>query len=150
MFRTISLALLSALLLSIAWPVEGFPFLLFIAFVPLLMLENELPKRKSVFVHSFLAFILWNILTTFWIVYASWFGVVMAVLINSLLMASTFTLFSWIKSRLGSKRGWWAFVCVWLSFEYLHFNWDLSWPWLTLGNGFSAYPSLIQWYEYTR
>ena len=149
MFRTISLAILSGLLLWAAWPVDGFPFLLFIAFVPLLLLENELQKRKSVFAHTFLAFILWNILTTFWIVHATWFGVMMAVLINSLLMASAFTLFSWIKSRLGIKRGWWAFVCVWLAFEYLHFNWDLSWPWLALGNGFAAYPSLVQWYEYT-
>tara|TARA_B100000900_G_scaffold413239_1_gene436814 strand:+ start:8297 stop:9823 length:1527 start_codon:yes stop_codon:yes gene_type:complete len=149
MFRTISLALLSGLLLWAAWPVDGFPFLLFIAFVPLLMVENELQKHKSVFAHSFLSFLLWNTLTTFWIVHATWFGVVMAVLINSLLMASAFTIFSWIKIRLGSKRGWWAFVCLWLSFEYLHFNWDLSWPWLALGNGFAAYPYLVQWYEYT-
>ncbi len=149
MFRTISLAILSGLLLWAAWPVDGFPFLLFIAFVPLLMVENELQKRKSVFLHSFLAFLLWNTLTTFWIVHATWFGVMMAILINSLLMASAFTLFSWIKTRLGSRKGWWAFVCVWLSFEYLHFNWDLSWPWLALGNGFAAYPNLVQWYEYT-
>ena len=108
MFRTISLAILSGLLLWAAWPVDGFPFLLFIAFVPLLLLENELQKRKSVFAHTFLAFMLWNILTTFWIVHATWFGVMMAVLINSLLMASAFTLFSWIKSRLGIKRGWWG------------------------------------------
>lgn len=149
MFRTISLALFSGLLLSAAWPVDGFPFLLFFAFVPLLLMEGQLQKRKSVFAHSFLAFLLWNTLTTFWIVHATWFGVVMAVLINSLLMATAFTLFSWVKSRLGNKRGWWAFVCVWLAFEYLHFNWDLSWPWLALGNGFAAYPSLVQWYEYT-
>ena len=149
MFRTISLALLSGLFLWVAWPVDGFPFFLCVAFVPLLLAEEKLQKPKSVFAHSFLAFLLWNILTTFWIVHATWFGVVMAVLINSLLMASTFTIFSWIKRRLGSKRGWWAFVCLWLSFEYLHFNWDLSWPWLTLGNGFAAYPSLVQWYEYT-
>ena len=149
MFRTISLALLSGLLLWAAWPVDGFPFLLFVAFVPLLLAEEKLQKRKSIFAHSFLAFLLWNTLTTFWIVHATFFGVLMAVLINSFLMASTFTIVSWVKSQLGRKRGLWACVCLWLSFEYLHFNWDLSWPWLALGNGFAAYPSLLQWYEYT-
>ena len=34
-------------------------------------------------------------------------------------------------------------------FEYLHFNWDLFWPWLALGNGFSSSPALVQWFEYT-
>ncbi len=149
MFRTISLALLSGLLLSLAWPTNGFPFLLFFAFVPLLLMEQEIHKRQSVFLLSLFAFLVWNTLTTFWIVNATWIGVIMAVLINSLLMASAFTLFSWVKSRLGQKRGWWAFICVWLSFEYLHFNWDLSWPWLALGNGFSSSPALVQWYEYT-
>jgi apolipoprotein N-acyltransferase len=118
-----------------------------VAFVPLLILESE--KPKFLFAYSLLAFVLWNSLTTYWIVHATLFGVVMAVLINALLMAGTFTLFSWIKSRLGVKRGWWAFVCLWLSFEYLHLNWDLSWPWLTLGNGFANYPSTVQWYEFT-
>ena len=33
--------------------------------------------------------------------------------------------------------------------EYLHLNWDLSWPWLTLGNGFANFPNLVQWYEFT-
>lgn len=147
MFRKILLALLSGVLFSLAWPASGFPFLLFVAFVPLLILESE--KPRFLFFYSFLAFVLWNSLTTYWIVHATLFGVVMAVLINALLMAGTFSLFSWVKNRLGDKRGWWAFVCLWLSFEYLHLNWDLSWPWLTLGNGFANYPSTVQWYEYT-
>ena len=33
--------------------------------------------------------------------------------------------------------------------EYLHLNWDLSWPWLTLGNVFANVPLLVQWYEFT-
>jgi apolipoprotein N-acyltransferase len=33
--------------------------------------------------------------------------------------------------------------------EYLHLNWDLSWPWLTLGNVFADSPYLVQWYEFT-
>lgn len=147
MFRNLLLALLSGVLFSLAWPASGFPFLLFVAFIPLLVLERE--KPSYLFGYSFLAFLVWNSFTTYWIVHATLFGVIMAVLINSLLMALFFNLFSWIKGRLGAKRGWWAFVCLWLSFEYLHLNWDLSWPWLHLGNGFAAYPSLVQWYEYT-
>ena len=74
MFRTISLAILSGLLLWLLWPVDGFPFLLFYCFCTIITAGNELQKRKSVFAHTFLAFMLWNILTTFWIVHATWFG----------------------------------------------------------------------------
>jgi apolipoprotein N-acyltransferase len=28
-------------------------------------------------------------------------------------------------------------------------NWQLSWPWLTLGNVFASHTSWVQWYEYT-
>jgi uncharacterized tellurite resistance protein B-like protein len=28
-------------------------------------------------------------------------------------------------------------------------NWDLSWPWLTLGNGFAGWIKWIQWFEFT-
>ncbi len=38
---------------------------------------------------------------------------------------------------LGFKEGVIAFVLFWISFEYLHFNWDLAWPWLTLGHAFA-------------
>jgi apolipoprotein N-acyltransferase len=37
----------------------------------------------------------------------------------------------------------------WTAFEYLHLDWELSFPWLNLGNGFAMYPKLIQWYEFT-
>ena len=42
-----------------------------------------------------------------------------------------------------------ALVCLWLSFEFIHHNWDLEWPYLTLGNGFMNDTKLIQWYEFT-
>ncbi|HML86425.1 MAG TPA: hypothetical protein PKE52_14820, partial [Bacteroidales bacterium] len=41
------------------------------------------------------------------------------------------------------------FPLFWIAFEWWHMNWDLSWPWLNLGNGFGAYPKMIQWYEFT-
>ena len=42
-----------------------------------------------------------------------------------------------------------SLIIFWLTFEYIHLNWDLSWPWLTLGNSFSESLYLINWYEYT-
>ncbi len=34
-----------------------------------------------------------------------------------------------------------------MSFEKFHLGWELTWPWLNLGNVFSDYPKLIQWYD---
>ena len=43
-------------------------------------------------------------------------------------------------------RAWYAFY---VAMEYLHQTWDLSFPWMTLGNGLSGMHQLAQWYEYT-
>ena len=149
MFRKLLLCLISALFLVLSWPPSGFPLLIFSAFVPLFFVVKDLQKKRFAFVYSFLVFALWNSFTTYWIYYASLFGVVAAVCVNSFLMAGVITLFLWLKSKFNDRRSWWALISIWLSFEYLHLNWDLSWPWLTLGNVFAHYPEFIQWYEYT-
>ncbi|MBC7557670.1 MAG: apolipoprotein N-acyltransferase, partial [Chryseobacterium sp.] len=68
------LSLISAVLLSLSWPTYGVPFFIFFAFVPLLMVEHEISKfsklkRKPlvVFGLSYLAFMIWNIVTTGWL-----------------------------------------------------------------------------------
>lgn len=43
----------------------------------------------------------------------------------------------------------WLFVISWIAFEYFHHRWDLTWPWLTLGNAFAKNHTWIQWYEFT-
>ena len=149
MFRKLLLCLISAFLLVFSWPPSGFPFLIFGAFVPLFFVLEGLIKKRSAFLYSFIVFVLWNIFTTYWIYNASLFGAIAAVLVNSFLMASVISIFFWLKSKFNDRRAWWALLSFWLSFEYLHLNWDLSWPWLTLGNVFSHYPKFIQWYEFT-
>ena len=62
-------------------------------------------------------------------------------------MATAFWLYYFIKNTIG--RGIWGLLVAWVSMEYFHLNWDLSWPWLTLGNGFANIPSIVQWYEFT-
>ncbi|MFZ1496843.1 MAG: apolipoprotein N-acyltransferase, partial [Saprospiraceae bacterium] len=56
---------------------------------------------------------------------------------------------SLVRRQLGDAIGYVAFVCFWLSWEHLHLRWELSWPWLTLGNAFAQQPNWVQWYEFT-
>jgi apolipoprotein N-acyltransferase len=73
----------------------------------------------------------------------------MAFILNSLLMTAVFQLFHFTKKYVGSKEGYIALIFYWIAFEYFHFNWESSWPWLALGNTFSITPSWVQWYEYS-
>ena len=149
------LAILSALLLSAAWPINGFTFIIFGALIPLLFLENSIrlsdSKRKGllVFGYSYLTFLFWNLLITWWLINSSLIGMLFANICNSLFYAIIFTCFSWAKTRLPNRSAYLFLIALWLAFEKLHLSWDFSWTWLNLGNVFSENIYWIQWYEYT-
>ncbi len=149
------LSVLSGVLLAMSWPTYGFPLLLFFAFVPLLWVEyqirnsTETNKLRKVFAYSYLTFLIWNAITTWWIWYATPFGMFFALIVNSLLMTLVFGFYHLIAKRTTQKIGLIFLVSLWISFEKFHQNWDFSWPWLNLGNGFASYFKWIQWYEYT-
>ena len=124
------------------------PFLLLVAWVPLLLLQAQTPSGRTVFWHGFNAFLLYNILATFWVTNTAFFAGLFAVVINAALMCIPWMGFHWT-SRVSTRVRYLALGAFWLSFEYFHYNWSLNWPWLTLGNGFAEFPSLVQWYEYT-
>ena len=159
--KYIFLSLISALLLSISWPTYGVPFFIFFALVPLLMLEHDITKfstikRKgwTVFGLSYLCFIIWNIVTTGWLYGSknpdgshSLMAVLFPVLVNSLLYSLVFQCYHWYKKSKGTYWGLTFFIAIWMSFEKFHLGWELTWPWLNLGNAFSEYPKLIQWYD---
>lgn len=150
----ILLSVLSGLLLSLAW--LGFPgWTLFFAFIPLLFLDHYFVENKSEFRgvsfwgHAFLAFFIWNITTTWWIVHATAAGAAMAILANSFFMSLVWWLAHSARRNFKLNLGYIALLVFWISFEYFHYHWDIEWPWLTLGNGFANNVKMIQWYEYT-
>lgn len=159
--KYVLLTLISAMLLSVSWPTYGVPFFIFFALVPLLMMEHGVSKfsdynRKSwvVFGLSYLCFVIWNVVTTGWLYGSknpdgshSMMAVLFPVLVNSFLYALVFQCYHWYKNAQGTYWGLAFFIAIWMSFEKFHLGWELTWPWLNLGNVFSDYPKMIQWYD---
>ncbi len=146
------LSILSGMLFVLAWPERGLSPLIFVAFVPLFFIQQYLgdAKKKGMFWYAWLAFLIWNALTTWWIWNSTGVGAILAILLNSLFVAVIFWLFHLSKKLLyQNKRGFFILIFYWISWEYFHMNWDLSWSWLNLGNVFSSAYKWIQWYEYT-
>jgi apolipoprotein N-acyltransferase len=154
--RPLVLATLSALLLCGGWPPQPLgplALLLLVGWVPYLLLERRLTlenaPRRRVFASTYWLLLVWNALTTWWVSYASLPAGIAAVVLNALLMCLPLMAFRRTKERFGNRLGYLSLPIYWIAFEQLHLHWDLTWPWLTLGNGFAAAPQWVQWYEYT-
>lgn len=130
-------------------------FLLFVAFVPLLWAENKIALSKegtdqwSIFKLAFNAFFIWNLLSTWWIQNSSFVGGIIGNSLNAVFMCFPIIFYHVTKKRMGQRGANLGFVAYWMTFEIGHLTWDLSWPWLTLGNSFAHLPMLVQWYAYT-
>ena len=151
----IGYAILSGGIFGIAWAQWSSALLLMIAFVPLLLVEDYLDKHKNnyksvqFFLYSLITFVIWNTISTWWIYNAAAIGMIAAIVLNSLLMSTVMWGFHISKRHLGKKFGYFTLIFYWIAFEYFTLNWELSWSWLNLGNGFAKNIQLVQWYEYT-
>jgi apolipoprotein N-acyltransferase len=151
----VGLAVLSGLMIAAAWPVRGLAPLAFVAFIPLLYIQDRIgnkenPKKGSIFVLSFITFLIWNALTTWWVWKTTAIGTIGMILLNSLFMTTVFWAYHFVKTRLyDNKKGYYILIIFVLAFEYLHLHWQLNWPWLNLGNVFSHYHTWVQWYSIT-
>ncbi|RXG12313.1 apolipoprotein N-acyltransferase [Leeuwenhoekiella aestuarii] len=153
--KNLILAITTGLLLALAWPTYGFPLLLFFCFVPLLWVTQKSilkPVKKSglkLFGLAYLVFFIFNIITTWWLYNSTGFGMCFAVLANSLLMTVVWMLYRRVSKSLSVNLSLVFLISLWMLFEFMHLNWEFSWPWLNLGNGFATYTGWIQWYEFT-
>jgi apolipoprotein N-acyltransferase len=176
--QKIALALLSALLLSIPFFSWGTGFLLLVAFVPLLFVEDDVAssrvkagshepaaqmgagtrkgrkrriknRRPRMIGYAFVTFGVFVLLTTWWIFWATPIGPPATLIVNGGYMTLVFLVFHRVRRRLGDRLGYAAFVAFWLAFEFLYLRARINFPWLVLGNGFANDVMAIQWYEWT-
>lgn len=145
------LSLVSALMLSLPFLAEGLWFVALVALVPLFAAEEIASRRglRRFWIIYYSAFLIWNLLTTWWVYLATPPGAIAAFTLNALQMSIIFSLFRRMKRLSGGFLPYLFFIIAWLAWEHCYFNWQVSWPWLVLGNAFATSLPLIQWYEYT-
>ena len=83
--KSIFLALTSGLLLGLPWSASSFFFVVFIAWGPLLLLEEELQHHANpyaIFNYAFASFLLWNIIGTWWVMQAQLVGAILIIIAN--------------------------------------------------------------------
>ena len=147
-------------LMSIPFLVPRLGLLALVGFLPLFFLDRLLREQnvRRAFWYYYAAFVLFNVLTTFWIWFVSPAGAIAALLLNALQMAAVFAIYR-AASRIIRKReknpltadalSLLFFIVTWLAWEHIYFNVEISWPWLCLGNAFATTTRLVQWYEVT-
>src|SRR5210317_315387 len=117
------LSVLSGLLFSIAWPQYGYPAFLFTAFIPLLIIEDYIFRdrenfsRFSVFFYTYPGFLIWNVLTTWWV----WNSTPVATLawtLNALFMGVVMNVYHLSRRNLYTQNyGYFMLVFLWITFE---------------------------------
>jgi apolipoprotein N-acyltransferase len=129
------------------------PILSFGCFIPLLFLvEYYIEQKKSLWgLWGLLiwSFLLANVIATFWVMNTALAAGIFANVVNAFLMSLPLMGFAIGRRHLKSRYFGIAFAALWLLFEFFHFNWDLHWPWLTLGYALSEWTWAIQWYDVT-
>lgn len=142
--------LVPGICLWLAWPPIGIFVLLFVGFVPLLQLQEAWQHRSGIrwWMWLYGSLFFWNLFTTWWVWNSTLPGAVAMLVLNTLFMTIPWVLYRYSRKKLGDPAVY-LFVIFWLTYEYLHHRWDLSWPWLTLGNGLASAPWLVQWYDIT-
>ena len=145
------LGLISGLLLSIPYIYPHCGLIALVAFLPLLAAERIATENgiRHFWLCYYPSFLLWNVIATWWIWYATPAGAIAAIILNSLQMAIIFRLFRFLRRRYAGFLPYLALAAMWCAWEHLYQGWQVTWPWLNLGNSFAQSIRHIQWYEVT-
>ena len=146
MTKKLLLSLSSAVLLAIPW-LTGLSFTLLFAFIPLLLLQEMHPRRIGGW--AALTFVVWILTTTWWVGNATLLATVAIPIVGMFFSWIPFMVYHYVWKRGPRALAYTVFVTAWIAFEALYMYNEISFPWLTLGYGFSSTHRMVQWYSVT-
>jgi apolipoprotein N-acyltransferase len=147
------LLVLSGILLGISFPPFPFPFQIFmsVGLVPYFYVIEKKSSLIEINRASYLAFFVFGLITLYWV--GSWqkdadpfliISGILLVFVNPLFFLIPSTLLYFSRRILPVRIGLYFFPLFWVTYEYAYMITDLSFPWLTLGNGLSHFTAFIQ------
>jgi len=133
-------AILSGVLLALAFPPLPFPLLAFIAMTPLLFIYSREQHTPKPFLYVYITFFIYHVGTNWWI--SSWTpqtdryllaaGLALDIL-HPFFFFIPFWIFFIFKNKIGFDRAILYFPFIYLAFEWLHNLGEIGYSWLTLG-----------------
>lgn len=145
-----TLSITAGILLGLSYPPVPLPFLIFPAFLLVFRIIDLSDSAREAAYKVYPAFLIWNIITTYWLVMATVAGGVAAILANAAVMTIPVMLQYKVQRQ---KLSPWLIALLqtafWLTYEFLHHQWDLAWPWLAVGNAWANVPQLVQYISVT-
>ncbi len=146
-------SIVSALLLSSAWLGAGC-FALFVAFVPLILVSAQYSGSWRDTLRfagwAYLTFSLWSAFTIWWVWKASPLGPIVSTVVSAFWNTLPFVLYHVFSKYAPKGLAYILLVFGWIATEFIFIKAPvMSFPWLTLGNGFTDDTWAVQWYEYT-
>ncbi len=147
------LLIISGILLALAFPPVPFPapILLFFALVPYLIVIERREKLIDINRATYLMAFVFCLLTLYWV--GSWqkkadtflmISGTLLVFVNPVFFLIPSTLLYFTRKIFSPKHALYFLPVFYVAYEYAYMLTDLSFPWLSLGNGLSLFTLFIQ------
>ncbi len=147
------LLILSGILLALSFPPVPFPapILLFIALIPYLIVIEKKEKLIEINRATYLMAFVFCLLTLYWV--GSWqkesdpflmISGTLLIFVNPFFFLIPSTLLHYSRKVFPRKYSLYSLPLFYVAYEYAYMLTDLSFPWLSLGNGLSLFTTFIQ------
>ena len=146
--RAIFSGFISGLMLVLGWPGVEWTYLLFIAFIPLLLFVYDKKNNfKSCFIAALSSFFTWFAGSMYWLLAVSDSThdiaiILLSFLIIPLMMSIPVLLFKGFITRFHTCLSFFVFPLLWTGFEFVQLQWTYGFTWLRFGLGFASIPWL--------
>ncbi|SMO40352.1 apolipoprotein N-acyltransferase [Gracilimonas mengyeensis] len=144
------ISIAAGILLGLSFPPINLSFLSIPAFILFFHLSYTSDSYKQLAYYSYAGFVVWNLIGTYWLMMATVPAGIAAILANSVIMTIPLCLGRFFAQKSNSP----VVIAVlqsaaWVSYEFLHHQWDLAWTWLSIGNAWANWTGIIQYISIT-